>query len=58
MAVGYAWSLLWDFHLAEDAAQDAFIQVFGVWRVCANPAPSPDGYGASCSSTVTGTLDG
>lgn len=27
MAVGYAWSLLGDFHLAEDAAQDAFIQV-------------------------------
>lgn len=29
MAVGYAWSLLGDFHLAQDAAQDAFIQVFG-----------------------------
>ncbi|MBT7861078.1 MAG: sigma-70 family RNA polymerase sigma factor, partial [Gemmatimonadetes bacterium] len=29
MAVGYAWSLLGDFHLAEDAAQDAFIQVLG-----------------------------
>lgn len=27
MAVGYAWSLLGDFHLAEDCAQDAFIQV-------------------------------
>ena len=25
MAVGYAWSLLRDFHLAEDAAQQAFI---------------------------------
>ncbi len=28
MAVGYAFSLLRDFHLAEDAAQEAFIQAF------------------------------
>jgi RNA polymerase sigma factor (sigma-70 family) len=28
MAVGYAYSLLKDFHLAEDAAQEAFIQAF------------------------------
>ncbi len=26
MAVGYAWSVLGDFHLAEDAAQDAFLE--------------------------------
>ncbi|MGE5578769.1 MAG: sigma-70 family RNA polymerase sigma factor [Bacillota bacterium] len=28
MAVGYAYSLLGDFHLAQDAAQDAFVQAF------------------------------
>ena len=29
MAYGYAYSLLSDFHLAEDAAQEAFIEAFG-----------------------------
>src|SRR5262245_36766305 len=29
MAVGYAYALLGDFHLAEDAAQEAFL---GAWR--------------------------
>lgn len=38
MAVGYAWSLLGDFHLAEDAAQDAFIQVFGELDSLREPA--------------------
>ncbi|MEZ4735288.1 MAG: sigma-70 family RNA polymerase sigma factor [Caldilineaceae bacterium] len=28
MAVGYAYSVLGDFHLAEDAAQEAFVQVY------------------------------
>lgn len=28
MAVGYAWSILGDFHLAEDAAQNAFLTAF------------------------------
>ncbi len=28
MAVGYAYSVLGDFHLAEDAAQDAFVQAY------------------------------
>jgi DNA-directed RNA polymerase specialized sigma24 family protein len=28
MAVGYAYSLLGDFHLAEDAAQEAFIEIY------------------------------
>lgn len=28
MAVGYAWSVLGDFHLAQDAAQEAFIQAY------------------------------
>ena len=28
MAVGYAYSLLGDFHLAEDAAQEAFLQAY------------------------------
>lgn len=28
MAVGYAYSLLGDFHLAEDAAQEAFIEAY------------------------------
>jgi RNA polymerase sigma factor (sigma-70 family) len=38
MAVGYAWSLLGDFHLAEDAAQDAFVQVFGELDSLREPA--------------------
>ncbi|MBT4611713.1 MAG: sigma-70 family RNA polymerase sigma factor, partial [Gemmatimonadetes bacterium] len=38
MAVGYAWSLLGDFHLAEDAAQDAFIQVLGDLHSLREPA--------------------
>lgn len=38
MAVGYAWSLLGDFHLAEDAAQDAFIQVLGELDSLREPA--------------------
>ncbi|NIR02616.1 MAG: RNA polymerase subunit sigma-24, partial [Gemmatimonadales bacterium] len=28
MAVGYAYSILGDFHLAEDAAQEAFVQAY------------------------------
>ena len=28
MAFGYAYSILGDFHLAEDAAQDAFVQAY------------------------------
>ena len=28
MAVGYAYSILGDFHLAEDAAQEAFVEAF------------------------------
>ena len=28
MAVGYAYSILSDFHLAEDAAQEAFIELY------------------------------
>ena len=41
MAVGYAWSLLRDFHLAEDAAQDAFIQVFGDLASLREPSAFP-----------------
>jgi RNA polymerase sigma factor (sigma-70 family) len=34
MAVGYAYSLLDDFHLAEDAAQDAFVQAYqDLWQL-------------------------
>ena len=28
MAIGYAYSILGDFHLAEDAAQEAFVQAY------------------------------
>ena len=41
MAVGYAWSLLGDFHLAEDAAQDAFIQVLGDLTSLRDPGAFP-----------------
>ena len=30
MAVGYAYSILGDFHLAEDAAQEAFIEAYPI----------------------------
>ena len=40
-AVGYAWSLLGDFHLAEDVAQDAFIQVLGDLANLREPAAFP-----------------
>ena len=31
MAVGYAGAVLGDFHLAEDAAQEAFVEAFAPW---------------------------
>ena len=40
-AVGYAWTLLGDFHLAEDVAQDAFIQVLGDLGGLREPAAFP-----------------
>lgn len=41
MAVGYAWSILGDFQLAEDAAQEAFVQALGSLRDLREPAAFP-----------------
>ncbi len=41
MAVGYAYALLSDFHLAEDAAQEAFVQAFRDLRMLRNPQAFP-----------------
>ncbi|MDA1191164.1 MAG: RNA polymerase sigma factor [Candidatus Poribacteria bacterium] len=41
MAFGYAYSLLGDFHLAQDAAQDAFIQAYHDIRMVTTPAAFP-----------------
>ena len=41
MAVGYAFSILNDFHLAEDVAQEAFVQAFSRLSQLADPAAFP-----------------
>jgi RNA polymerase sigma factor (sigma-70 family) len=41
MAVGYAWSILGDFHLAEDAAQNAFLTAFLNLESVEEPAAFP-----------------
>lgn len=41
MAVGYAYSILGDFHLAEDAAQEAFIEVYRYLSRISNPNTFP-----------------
>jgi RNA polymerase sigma factor (sigma-70 family) len=41
MAVGYAYSILGDFHLAEDAAQEAFIEAFRTISNLREPAAFP-----------------
>ncbi len=41
MAVGYAYSILGDFHLAEDAAQDAFIQAYRGLKKLRHPEAFP-----------------
>jgi RNA polymerase sigma factor (sigma-70 family) len=41
MAVGYGYSLLGDFHLAEDAAQEAFLSAFDALRQLREPAAFP-----------------
>ena len=40
MAVGYAYSILGDFHLAEDAAQEAFIEAYQ----CLSNLRDPDAF--------------
>jgi len=54
MAVGYAYSVLGDFHLAQDAAQEAFVEayrdlarvygaeVFSTSKVCCGPVADVD----------------
>jgi len=41
MACGYAYSLLGDFHLAEDAAQEAFVQAYRDLRMLSAPRAFP-----------------
>jgi len=41
MAVGYAYSILGDFHLAEDVAQEAFIEVYCCLSRISNPDTFP-----------------
>ncbi len=41
MAVGYAYSILGDFHLAEDAAQEAFIETYRCLSKINNPDTFP-----------------
>src|SRR5262245_52884553 len=41
MAVGYAYSLLHDFHLAEDAAQEAFFEAYRTLAKLREPAAFP-----------------
>ncbi len=41
MAVGYAYSILGDFHLAEDAAQEAFIETYCCLSRISNPDTFP-----------------
>ena len=41
MAVGYAYSYVRDFHLAEDVAQEAFIEVYGCLGKLRRPAAFP-----------------
>ena len=41
MAVGYSYSLLRDFHLAEDAAQEAFVQAYTDLRMLRRPEAFP-----------------
>jgi DNA-directed RNA polymerase specialized sigma24 family protein len=41
MAVGYAYSILGDFHLAEDASQEAFIEAYRALSKLREPAAFP-----------------
>ena len=41
MAVGYAYSILGDFHLAEDAAQEAFIEAYPILSRVYGPVAFP-----------------
>ena len=41
MAYGYAYSILGDFHLAQDAAQEAFIQAYRDLAMLQNPDAFP-----------------
>lgn len=53
MAAGYGYALLGDFHLAEDAAQEAFIEAYQDLEKLREPAAFPDGSEGSSSSTAT-----
>ena len=52
-AVAYATAILGDYQLAEDAAQEAFVDAFRNCGRCASQAPSAAGSARSSSSTAT-----
>jgi DNA-directed RNA polymerase specialized sigma24 family protein len=45
MAYGYAYALLGDFHLAEDATQEAFVECFRCLHQLKDPRRFRAGYG-------------
>jgi len=45
MAVGYGYSILRDFQLAEDAAQEAFLEAYRNLDKLREPPAFPDGFG-------------
>ena len=53
MAVGYGYSILHDFQLAEDAAQEAFFEAYRTLSNCGSRRRSLAGSGESCSSSAT-----
>ena len=54
VAVGYAYSVLGDFHLAEDAAQEAFVEAYRVIADLRHPQAFRSGCATSSSSTAIG----
>jgi len=58
MAVGYAYSILGDFHLAQDAAQEAFIEAYRNLGRVYGALVFPPGFAGSSSSTATGLRAG
>lgn len=53
MAVGVARCQLWDLHLSEDAAQEAFATACQTLRTLQNPARFPEWLGTICRRTAT-----
>jgi DNA-directed RNA polymerase specialized sigma24 family protein len=56
MAYGYAYALLGDFAQAEDAAQEAFIEVYLSIHNLHEPAAFPSWFKRGSTNTATGRL--